>query len=53
MANIFSGTETYDVVERDETGKPSVLKGTLTGTIHVGEHYYVVEADSDFTRING
>jgi hypothetical protein len=51
MANIFSGTETYDVVERDEIGKPSVLKGTLTGTIHVGEHYYVVEADSDFNRI--
>ena len=36
---------------RDETGKPSVLKGILTATIHVGEHYYVVEADSDFTRI--
>ena len=51
MANIFSGTETYDVVERDKTGKPSVLKGTLTGTIHIGEHYYVVEADSDFNRI--
>ena len=51
MANIFSGTETYDVVEHDEMGKPSVLKGFLTGTIHVGEHYYVVEADSDFTRI--
>ena len=52
IANNFSGVETYDVVEHDATGRPSVLKGLLRGTIHVGEHYYVVEAYSDFNRIS-
>lgn len=51
MANVFIGTETYDVVSHDENGRPNALKGLLKGYIHCGENFYAVEADSTFDKI--
>lgn len=49
-ANKFSGIEHYSVKDHDEQGRPSRIEGHLVGTILVGEHFFVVDALSSFTR---
>jgi len=49
-ANEFSGIEQYTVKDHDSLGRPSRLEGHLIGTILVGQHFYVVDAISNFTR---
>lgn len=49
-ANEFSGIEFYRVRECDAQGCPSYLEGRLIGTVLVGEHFFVVDAVSSFTR---
>ena len=50
FANEFSGIEQYTVKSHDSQGRPCKLEGHLVGTILVGEHFYVVDAVSSFTR---
>lgn len=50
FANEFSGIERYTVKENDAQGRPCSLEGHLVGTVLVGEHFYVVDAVSKFTR---
>lgn len=50
FANEFSGIEFYRVRESDAQGRPSYLEGRLIGTVLVGEHFFVVDAVSSFTR---
>lgn len=49
-ANKFSGIESYMVQKRDEQHRPSYLAGRLIGTVLVGDSFYVVSAESSFTR---
>ena len=49
-ANKFSGIEHYSVKDHDEQGRPSRIEGHLVGTILVGEHFFVVDALSSFTK---
>lgn len=51
IVNEFKGVENYKVVERDIMRKPTRLVGELLGTVKVSNKYYVVTAESSYTRI--
>lgn len=50
VVNEFKGIETYRVVERDLFRRPTKLVGELLGTVKIEDKYYVVVAESSYTK---
>ena len=51
MVNEIKGVESYQVVERDLLRRPTQLVGELLGIVKVEDKYYVVVAESSYTKL--